>query len=81
MLFSKLWASTWLWIKRLKIPAIKRQLASPSEDEGDTIVSSFPSFEYEGRFDNDSQNHYSGKDRTEWLALGLSASFLSAVAV
>lgn len=27
------------------------------------------------------QNHYSGKDRTERLALGLSASFLSALAV
>jgi len=47
----------------------------------DTIVSSFPSFEYNGRFDSDSQNCYSGKDRTERLALGLFASFVSALVV
>jgi len=71
----------WVWTKRLKIPVIKRQLTSPNEYERETVISSFPSFEYNGSFDNDSQNHYSGKDRTELLALGLSASFLSARAV
>jgi len=81
ILISKLWASTWLWTKRLNIPEIKRQLTSLNEDEGDTIFSSLPCFEYDGRFDTDSQNHYSGKDRTERLALVLSAPFLSALAV
>jgi hypothetical protein len=55
-------------------------MKSPSDDERDRIVSSFSSFRYNGRFDSDSQNCYSGKDRTERLALGIS-SCLSAVAV
>jgi hypothetical protein len=50
-------------------------------DERGTIVSSFSSFEYNGHFDSDSQNYYSGKDRNERLALGLFASFVSALVV